>query len=351
VATYAITQKVIFFNCEKSYLCETPIPLNKSEHRNNPFEEVIASMRPLFSSLEKFLLQQIFTFEDEVRDAAKESIAPKGKFIRPTLVFASASGGNFNEDSLVRRAAIVEMTHLSTLIHDDVIDNATMRRNVITPNKKYGARTAILLGDAIFAHTMSLAFEENDQTMSLKTAACVRTICEGEIKQTLADKNKNVTRQRYYEIAYGKTAVLFELACVMGALCINKEGWPEAAGEVGKQLGIAYQIYDDICDWFMSESDAGKTLGTDLISGKQTYPLIILLEKLPESESSALAQNLAQSEPQKIASMMRELNVPQECQIEFSRRITIAEDILKDYPREGAKLLEFCSAMRKLKMG
>ena len=310
------------------------------------------SMRPLFASLEKYLLQQAMTFEKEVRAAAKESISPKGKLIRPTLVFAAAAGGNADKMSLIRRAAIVELTHLSTLIHDDVIDNASVRRGVATPNKKYGARTAILLGDAIFAHTMSITFEENDAALSKKIANCVRTICEGEIRQTLADRKKNVTRRRYYEIAYGKTAVLFELACALGAMATtSKEGWIEAAEEAGKQLGIAYQIYDDICDWFMSESDAGKTLGTDLISGKQTYPLIILMEKLPKKESARLARNLPEFNPSEIASQMRALDVPDECSKEFMRRVSMAEKILQGYPAEGKKLNEFCAAMRKLKLG
>ena len=249
-------------------------------------------MRPLFSSLEKYLLQQAMTFEKEVRNAARESIAPKGKFIRPTLTFAAAAGGAPDKTSL------------------------------------------------------------SDPKISKKIANCVRTICEGEIRQTLADRKKNVTRKRYYEIAYGKTAVLFELACALGAMAIRpKNGWIEAAEEVGKQLGIAYQIYDDICDWFMSESDAGKTLGTDLISGKQTYPLIILLEKLPKRESDKLAKNLPNSNPADIALQMRDLDIPSECSKEFARRISTAEKILQKYQVEGRKLNEFCAAMRKLRLG
>ena len=272
------------------------------------------SMRPLFASLEKYLLQQAMTFEKEVRAAAKESISPKGKLIRPTLVFAAAAGGNADKMSLIRRAAIVELTHLSTLIHDDVIDNASVRRGAATPNKKYGARTAILLGDAIFAHTMSITFEENDAALSKKIANCVRTICEGEIRQTLADRKKNVTRRRYYEIAYGKTAVLFELACALGAMATtSKEGWIEAAEEAGKQLGIAYQIYDDICDWFMSEKDAGKTLGTDLVSGKQTFPLIALFETMDSERADGFAKNLSSQNPEEIIGMMKSSGVEKIC--------------------------------------
>ena len=243
-------------------------------------------MGGLFRAFEGFLASQVKTFEKEVREAAKESISPKGKFIRPTLVFAAANAGDEWDESLIRRAAIVELTHLSTLIHDDVIDGANMRRNAETPNSKYGAKTAILLGDAIFAHTMGLAVEENDLDTSRRVAACVKTICEGEIRQTLADKTVRVTRQKYYDIAYGKTAALFSLACVLGTKSVKGEpGWTDAAEEAGKQLGIAYQIYDDLCDWFMSEKDAGKTLGTDLLSGKQTFPLIALIETMDDAET------------------------------------------------------------------
>ena len=101
----------------------------------------------------------------------------------------------------------------------------------------------------------------------------------------------------------------------------------------------------------MSESDAGKTLGTDLISGKQTYPLIILMEKLPKKESARLARNLPESNPSEIASQMRALDVPDECSKEFMRRVSMAEKILQGYPAEGKKLNEFCAAMRKLKLG
>ena len=98
-----------------------------------------------------------------------------------------------------------------------------------------------------------------------------------------------MTRQKYYDIAYGKTAALFSLACVLGAKSVKGvPGWTDAAEEAGKQLGIAYQIYDDLCDWFMSEKDAGKTLGTDLLSGKQTFPLIALIETMGDAETSGI---------------------------------------------------------------
>ncbi len=309
-------------------------------------------LKPQLADFKKFLVKQASTFEKEVRAAAKETISPKGKYIRPILVFLSASK-KADAASLVRRATIAELVHLSTLIHDDVIDKADLRRKTPTPFKKYGAKTAILLGDAIFSHMMSLAFAENSMDVLKKTADCVKTICEGEIKQTLADKSEIVSRKKYYDVAYGKTAALFELACNFGATTAKKTDpkWAKAAEEAGRQLGIAYQIYDDVCDWFMSEEDAGKTLGTDLISGKQTYPLIVLLEKLPRGESARLAKNLPSSDPAEILDMIRRFDVAAECRAEFDRRLKLAESAVAKFADESGGLLKFCAQMRKLKFG
>ena len=325
--------------------------MNNFHDITNPFGELSSDLNRQLSDFKRYLLKQASAFEREVRPAARDAIYPRGKYIRPILVFSSALDGS-DEKSLVRRAAIAELVHLSTLIHDDVIDEADMRRNNETAFKKYGAKTAILLGDAIFSHMMSLAFEENSMDVLKKTADCVRTICEGEIKQTLADRTKIVSRKKYYDVAYGKTAALFELSCRFGASVRDKsQKWTRAAEKAGRQLGIAYQIYDDICDWFMSEKAAGKTLGTDLTSGKQTYPLIVLLEKLPAKESACLAKNLPNEQPSKITEMMRSFGVPDDCQKEFARRVGRAEKSLEKFPSENRKLMKFCSAMRALKFG
>ena len=314
----------------------------------NQFSELADGLKSELKAFKSYLIKQAMSFEREVRTPAKEAISPKGKYIRPMLVFSSAVD-SAEKSSLVRRATIAELVHLSTLIHDDVIDNAQMRRNNETAFKKYGVKTAILLGDSIFAHMMSLAFEENSMDVLRKTAECVKTICEGEIKQTLADKTKTVSRKQYYDMAYGKTGALFELACNLGASAKKAtKGWLASAEECGKQLGIAYQIYDDICDWFMSESDAGKTLGTDLLSEKQTYPLIVLLEKLPSKKSATLAKNLSMQKPEEIADLMLKYDVPTDCKKEFLRRINLAEKAILKFPKENQKLMKFCNAMRKL---
>lgn len=324
--------------------------MKNSQNKFNPFEEAAAEMPSLINAFEAFVRKQAYAFSKDIRDIARVSISPKGKYIRPILTFSAAGKNAEKSDSLVRRAAIGELIHLSTLIHDDVIDNASVRRSAETPNKKYGAHTAILLGDAIFARTMQLAFFENDNPLLGKIAECVRTICEGEITQTLINCEKNISKKQYYQVVHGKTGVLFSLACSMGAECCQPKNlqWIDAATEVGKQLGIAYQIYDDICDWFMSEADAGKTLGTDLMSGKHTFPLIVLFEELPAKRAKQIAKNLKNENPEEILLLMRQLNVPEKCRAEFMRRINMSEKILAKFPDEGEPLMRFCNCMKKL---
>ena len=307
-------------------------------------------MRPMFRSFERYLASRVVKFSPEIRNAAKEVITPKGKYIRPMLVFSSAVE-DAQKDDIIRRAAIVELTHISTLVHDDVIDNASVRRNMITPNSKYGARTAILLGDVIFSHMMLMAFDDPNVEVAKQTAKSISIICEGEISQTLSDKSEIVSRKKYYDIVYGKTAALFELSCKLGAMSGSaSQEWIDVASEVGKQLGIAYQIYDDICDWFMSEADAGKTLGTDLISGKQTYPLILLIEKLSASKAKSFVKNLQSYEFTDVRSMMCEHSVLQESSKEFFRRISSAEKVLLQFPEHNQKLLECCDVLRGMKI-
>ncbi len=304
------------------------------------------------SAFKKFLKAQAACFESELREQVRDAVRPEGKFIRPMLVFASAPE-SADDKKLSRRAAIAELIHLSTLIHDDVIDNADMRRGEPTIGSKYGTKIAILLGDAIFAHTMTLSFEENDSALSAKASACVRAICEGEIKQTLADRNADISRGKYYKIVRGKTAVLFEFSCFMGAECGGDKAWAAAAESAGRELGIAYQIYDDICDWVKSEDELGKTLGTDLLSGKQTYPLILLLEKLDRKSASKLSKALRDSTASRdeIKAQMDKFGVMDLCKKEFLRRVGAARKILEAFPSEGKNLLLFCDAMDKLVSG
>ncbi len=242
------------------------------------------------AELDRFLHNQLAAFEPEIRSMADYCIDTSGKRIRPALVFLSGWRGSTEVQSdLVRVAAVVELVHLATLVHDDIMDEADVRRSRRTAAREFGATAAVLLGDALFAHALHLATMFPTNEVCEAVSESTRRVCAGEIVQTLRRGSTNVSRADYQRIVELKTAELFRVSCFLGA---RLSGLPDdnvdAASRFGRHLGTAYQIYDDLVDFFGEEKRIGKTLGTDLASGKLTLPLLILLEKLSAAEANAL---------------------------------------------------------------
>lgn len=234
-------------------------------------------------------------FEPELRPLVDYALSHSGKRLRPLALFltGAAADGSVSE-TLVRAAAVVELVHLATLVHDDILDGADLRHKHPTVSRRYGVSAAVLLGDALFAQSLQLASRFPTTEVCRIVSEATRKVCAGEIEQSLdAPGSLAFDRERYFRIIERKTAVLFEASCRLGAL-LGSPG-PElaaAAGDFGRHLGLAYQIYDDLVDAIGTEETIGKTLGTDFESGKGTLPYLLLLEELPDSERAALARHL-----------------------------------------------------------
>jgi octaprenyl-diphosphate synthase len=259
------------------------------------FGGVFAPLTPHLQELDRFLRAQLAAFEPEIRSMAEYCIDSSGKRIRPALAFFSG----WREDGavvpeVVRAAAVIEMVHLATLVHDDIMDGADVRRNRRTASRAYGSTAAVLLGDALFAHALHLSTQFPTPEVCFAVSESARRVCAGEIIQTLRRGSTDVTLAEYRRIIDLKTAELFRVSCFMGArLSGSPAGFAEAAGRFGRHLGIAYQIYDDLADFFGEEKRIGKTLGTDFASGKLTLPLLQLMESLPAGERGTLAEEVA----------------------------------------------------------
>lgn len=275
------------------------------------FASVFALLGAHLAELDRFLHAQLGAFEPEIRTMVDYCIDTSGKRIRPALVFLSG----WREDSaarvsadLVRVAAVVELVHLATLVHDDIMDEADVRRSRRTASREYGATAAVLLGDALFAHALHLATQFPTTEICAAVSESTRRVCAGEIVQTLRRGSTNITRADYQRIVDLKTAELFRVSCFLGArLGGYGPGFVEAASRFGRHLGIAYQIYDDLVDFFGEEKRIGKTLGTDLASGKLTLPLLTLLERLPAPEAAALAAEIAGERPAHLELRLRQM--------------------------------------------
>src|SRR5947208_13882284 len=178
------------------------------------------------------------------------------------------------------------------------MDAADVRRIRLTASREYGPAPAVLVGDALFAHGLYLATQFPTNEICAAVSESTRRVCAGEIVQTLRRRSTNITRADYQRIVDLKTAELFRVSCFLGArLAGSAPGYVEAASRFGRHLGIAYQIYDDLLDFFGDESRMGKTLGTDLAGGKLTLPLLELLERLPAGEADALRAEIAGERP------------------------------------------------------
>lgn len=270
-------------------------PPTTSSDPSKQLPELFQLLQPHLKALDAFLSEQVSEFEPEIRDHVAYSIDAGGKRIRPSLIFFSGwTEATEVDPKLVRLAAVVETVHLATLVHDDIMDEADIRRNRATVAKRYNNATAVLLGDALFSHAVFLATQFPTTEVCRDIALSMRQVCSGEILQTMQRGDPDLDMDTYFRVIDLKTAELFRVSCHLGArLAGFSEEYVKAAGAFGRHLGIAYQIYDDMTDLFGSQAKIGKTLGTDIATGKPTMPLILMRDRLPPHEAKILRDSLA----------------------------------------------------------
>lgn len=303
------------------------------------FAGVFALLTPHLAELDRFLHGQLGAFEPEIRTMVDYCIDTSGKRIRPALVFLSGwRGTGVVQPELVRVSAVVELVHLATLVHDDIMDEADVRRSRRTAAREYGATAAVLLGDALFAHALHLATGFPTTEVCAAVSESTRRVCAGEIVQTLRRGSTDVTRADYQRIVDLKTAELFRVSCFLGSrLAGFAPDYVDAASRFGRHLGIAYQMYDDLVDFFGEEKRIGKTLGTDLASGKLTLPLLTLLERLPASEAAALVGEITGEQSPQLRlrlKQMSELGVFEAVTRAVRAEIGLAAAALRNYPEQ-----------------
>ncbi|MBI2497777.1 MAG: polyprenyl synthetase family protein [Opitutae bacterium] len=274
------------------------------------FAGLFRRIGPHIAALDRFMRGQVGLFEPEIREMAAYCLDTSGKRLRPSLVFFSGwQGDGVVPDDLVRAAGVVELVHLATLVHDDIMDRAEIRRNRRTAAREFGPDAAVLLGDALFSQALHVAALFPTPEVCRLVSESTRKVCSGEIMQTLRRRDINITLAEYRRMIDLKTAELFRVSCYLGAkLSGSAAGFAEAAGRFGHHLGIAYQIYDDLVDFVGEEQRIGKTLGTDLATGKLTLPLMLLLEQVSAAERAAIVTALRGGQPLGLAASRQRMN-------------------------------------------
>jgi len=216
----------------------------------------------------------------------------RGKRLRPTLLLLAAKACGGVTPAHHTLGAVVEMIHTATLVHDDVLDEADTRRHVRTVNVEWGNKAAILFGDLLFTHAFHLSSTVDVRACQLIGEATNR-VCAGELKQVSERGNLHLSEADYFQIIDGKTAALTEVSCRIGALYAGAgDEVAEQLAAYGRNLGLAFQIADDLLDLVGTAQTAGKTLGTDLEQQKLTLPVIHALAKLPPADAGRLRDKL-----------------------------------------------------------
>jgi octaprenyl-diphosphate synthase len=214
-----------------------------------------------------------------VNQIAEYIISAGGKRIRPALVLLFANAWGYHGRDHLALAAIVEFIHTATLLHDDVVDESSLRRGRETANALFGNAASVLVGDFLYSRSFQMMVGINNMRVMRILADATNVIAEGEVLQLLNMHDPDVSEARYLQVIRSKTAKLFEAAAQLGALIAGApEDQVEAAAEYGRSLGTAFQLIDDVLDYSGNAVDIGKNVGDDLREGKPTLPLIYLMQ-------------------------------------------------------------------------
>ena len=253
--------------------------------------QVFGPVLDRLDEVEKFFGREFKAAQPMVRDVATYVLGNGGKRLRPALVLLVSKMLGYKGERDVRYAAVLEMIHTATLIHDDIIDESDLRRGQPTANNTWGNQTTVLVGDWLYTRTMDLCLELGDvDVMRILTSATLR-MTEGEI---LADRMRgslDIDEATYMDITQRKTAELFAAACALPALFKPATlHLTEPLLEFGREVGISFQLVDDLLDFTADRSDLGKPVMADLREGRATLPVILLLPRLDGHMRGRLAE-------------------------------------------------------------
>ncbi len=214
-----------------------------------------------------------------INQIAQYIIGAGGKRIRPQLVLLVANAYGYSGTHHHELAAVVELIHTATLLHDDVVDESSMRRGRKTANALFGNAASVLVGDFLHSRAFQMMVAIDDIQVMRILADATNVLAEGEVLQLLNMHDSDLTEERYLQVIRSKTAKLFEAAAQLGARVAGaSEDAIEAAAEYGRSLGTAFQLIDDVLDYSGNAADIGKNVGDDLREGKSTLPLIYLIQ-------------------------------------------------------------------------
>ncbi len=300
-----------------------------------PLSRVFEPVRAQLEEVDRRITAQTTAFDPAIEGYVAYAIGGGGKRLRPLVALLSGGATGTIASGHVDLAVIVELIHLATLVHDDIMDDAERRRSQPTVNARWGNSLSVLLGDVLFSHALNLATDFEDTNISRKIARTATEVCSGEMIQTQRRFDLQLSREEYFRIIGMKTGSLFACAAELGATISGASDDVVARMQsFGAKIGTAYQIYDDCLDIAGTEAETGKTLGTDLRKGKLTLPVLTLLESASAFDRERCCALVLEGKLAEVTALLQ--NAP--AQGALGTSIETAAELIRDAQAELAPL-------------
>ncbi len=243
--------------------------------------------------VEQYLEAQQQSYIQIIPDIANHIIQSGGKRLRPLLLLIASDLCGYRGERRYSLAAVMEFIHTASLLHDDVIDRADMRRGKNAANRVWGNSASVLVGDYLYSKAFKMLADDEDPAVQKLLSTTTTTMVEGEISQLVRSRSIEMSEKEYLSVIERKTAVLISASCAIGAILAGApESDIEALARFGMRLGMAFQLTDDALDYVASEKEFGKTIGKDLMEGKVTLPLIGAYKKSSHEEKELIRKTV-----------------------------------------------------------
>lgn len=259
-------------------------------------EKALRLLRDDLTAVEEHFTKSMHSETALINQVGQYLLASGGKRVRPMLLLLCARLSGYQGTGHIPLASVVEFIHTATLLHDDVVDKATLRRGNPSANVVWGNQASVLAGDYLFAKSFSMIVESGNLLVFKTLSDAATLLAEGEMQQLVNSSDLDLQEQSYLEIVGKKTAALFAAACRCGALLVDDGPRAETLHQFGTELGLAFQLIDDALDYVAVESEFGKTPGHDLAEGKVTLPLIHALRNATDADRQRIIAVIGQTE-------------------------------------------------------
>ena len=262
---------------------------------------IAGDMRGMDAVIEQRLSSEVVL----IGQISRYIVAAGGKRLRPALLLLMCGALGYKGEQRLNLAAVVEFIHTATLLHDDVVDESTLRRGRETANEAFGNPASVLVGDFLYSRAFQMMVDAGDMRIMRTLAEATNVIAEGEVQQLMNMHDASLSEEDYVRVIRSKTAKLFEASARLAALLSQSPPEVEAAcADYGQALGTAFQVIDDVLDYDGDVAEMGKNLGDDLREGKVTLPLIIAMQRGTEQERQTLQQAIETGGTEKMAEIV-----------------------------------------------